>query len=395
VSHRRLILALLLLIPAGCSTGPRQSPPDFSALPEPEMVPFVPQPVEPPTPVPTPIPTPAPAPATPPANDRYKTTETWIPLDRWCQANSLPAPRRSVADASVVYSFAGSNGTMSITIDSHRATWRGTDYYLGFTPRLINGHPCVHALDIRKNFLPLLENSQHLNTRHVIVIDPGHGGTDPGTKSVFNGHFEKEYTLDLARRLQTLLAANGWTVFLTRTSDTYVPLPDRVAVAEQRHAGLFISLHFNTAAPDETESGVETYCLTPKGMSSTLTRNYPDDTTQALPNNKYDAENLQYAATLQRAVLKINGHADRGVRRARFLGVLKGQNRPALLMEGGFLSNRKEARRIADPAYRQTMAEALAQALLEDSGMTVNFAGESPAPTTVSRGEQPGPRGTQ
>jgi len=55
-------------------------------------------------------------------------------------------------------------------------------------------------------------------------------------------------------------------------------------------------------------------------MSSTLTRNYPDDTTQALPNNKYDAENLQYAATLQRAVLKINGHADRGVRRARFLG---------------------------------------------------------------------------
>ena len=57
----------------------------------------------------------------------------------------------------------------------------------------------------------------HYRSNHIIVIDPGHGGTDTGTKSVANGHFEKEYTLDLALRLQELLATNGWTVWLTRT----------------------------------------------------------------------------------------------------------------------------------------------------------------------------------
>lgn len=356
------------------------------------MIPPVPQTVVPRTPTPAPAPAPAPVPEEPPSNDRYRTTETWIPLDRWCQSNNFPAPRRAVVDDAVIYSFAGNNGTMSITIDSHRATWRGTDYYLGFTPRLINGHAYVHTLDIHKNFLPLLENSQHLYTRHVIVIDPGHGGTDPGTKSIYNGHFEKEYTLDWARRLQVLLAASGWTAILTRTNDATVPLPNRVAIAEQHHAGLFISLHFNTASPDQSEAGLETYCLTPKGMASTLTRGYPDDATQAFPNNRYDVENLQYAATLHRAVLKVNGHADRGVRRARFLGVLKSQDRPALLMEGGFLSNPREARRIADPAYRETLAKAVAQALLEDSGMPMGFAS---VPAGESRSESPGPRGAQ
>lgn len=352
---------------------------------------MIPQPAPPVEPrAPTPVPAPEPLPPAP--NDRYRTTETWIPLDRWCQSNNFPAPRRSVVDGSTVFSFAGSNGTMSITIDSHRATWRGTDFYLGFPPRLISGHVYVHTLDIHKNFLPLLDNPPHFNTRHVIVIDPGHGGTDSGTKSVFNGHFEKEYTLDWARRLQALLTANGWTVYLTRTSDVAVPLPNRVALAEQHQAGLFISLHFNSSSPDQTPAGLETYCLTPRGMASTLPRGYADDATQAFPNNKYDTENLQYAATLHRAVLKVNGHLDRGVRRARFLGVLKGQDRPALLMEGGFLSNPKEAKRIADPAYRESLAKAVAQALLEDSGMAVNVAGDSAevGPAIVSRGEPAG-----
>jgi hypothetical protein len=83
-------------------------------------------------------------------------------------------------------------------------------------------------------------------------------------------------------------------------------------------------------------------------------------------------------------VLSVNGHADRGVRRARFLGVLQGQNRPAVLVEGGYLSNPQEAQRIADPAYRQRLAEALAKALLEDAGMGMKLASQTPiAPATT------------
>jgi hypothetical protein len=81
-------------------------------------------------------------------------------------------------------------------------------------------------------------------------------------------------------------------------------------------------------------------------------------------------------------VLKVNGHTDRGVRRARFLGVLQGQNRPALLMEGGYLSNRHEAGLIADPAYRQKIAEAMAHELILDAGNPPSVASQSaPSPT--------------
>ena len=98
-------------------------------------------------------------------------------------------------------------------------------------------------------------------------------------------------------------------------------------------------------------------------MASSVTRGYADDPALAFPNNAFDAENLQFACWVHRALLQAGGQRDRGVRRARYLGVLRGQNRPAILVEGGYLSNPREARRIADPRYRQKLAEALASAL--------------------------------
>jgi N-acetylmuramoyl-L-alanine amidase len=84
---------------------------------------------------------------------------------------------------------------------------------------------------------------------------------------------------------------------------------------------------------------------------------------RAFPNNAWDEANLRWAVRVHRALLTVNGGSDRGVRRARFLGVLRGQNCPAVLVEGGYLSNPAEARKISDPAYRQQLAEALAKAL--------------------------------
>jgi N-acetylmuramoyl-L-alanine amidase len=166
-----------------------------------------------------------------------------------------------------------------------------------------------------------------------------------------------------------LLANDGWQVFLTRTTDVDLPLSNRVAFAEARKADLFLSLHFNSAAPNDREAGLETYCLTPTGMPSNVSRGYGDDPALAFPNNAFDAQNLQLALRVHRALLQVNGRLDRGVRRARFLGVLRGQNRPAVLVEGGYLSNPGEARRIADPAYRQRLAEGLAQAVAEQPGV--------------------------
>jgi len=197
----------------------------------------------------------------------------------------------------------------------------------------------------------------------VIVIDPGHGGDDPGAVSVVDGRFEKQFTLDMALRLAPLLMAEGWQVFLTRTNDVAVSLAGRVAFAESHKADLFVSLHFNSSAPDQTAAGLTTFCLTPTGMASTLTRDFSDDVTLVFPNNKHDVENWEYAFKAHRALLDTHLLADRGMQHARFMGVLRGQNRPSILIEGGYLSNPTEARQIADPAFRQKFAEALAKGL--------------------------------
>jgi N-acetylmuramoyl-L-alanine amidase len=168
-------------------------------------------------------------------------------------------------------------------------------------------------------------------------------------------------------RLQALLLSSGYKVYLTRSNDNDLALSNRVTVAAQLKADLFVSLHFNSAGPNDNEAGLETYCLTPSGMPSSLTRGFPDEVRQTFPNNSFDAQNLWLALRIHRALLQVNGHHDRGIRRARFPGVLRNQQRAAILVEGGYLSNPQEARLISDPAYRQKLAEAVAKALLSSS----------------------------
>ena len=160
-----------------------------------------------------------------------------------------------------------------------------------------------------------------------------------------------------------MLETNGWTVFLTRTSDVYVTNANRVTFAGAHHADLFISMHFNSAAPDTRQAGLETYCITPTGLPSNLTRGYSDVWSEVLPNNAFDAQNLQLAVRIHGAVLRAMGIEDRGVRHSRFDTVLRGQNRPAILVEGGYLSNPAEAKLIESAEYRQKLAQALAEAL--------------------------------
>jgi hypothetical protein len=103
--------------------------------------------------------------------------------------------------------------------------------------------------------------------------------------------------------------------------------------------------------------------MTPAGMPSSVTRDFEDDSALVFPNNAFDTQNFQYAIRLHRALVSASGTRDRTVQRARFIGVVRHQNRPAVLIEGGYLSNPQEARRIADPRYRQQLSEAVAGCL--------------------------------
>lgn len=353
------ILTGLLALATGCTTSTRQNspprPPDWES-PENRIPPREPAPA-PELPVAAPPLAPAPPPASAPEL-------TWISLARWSAQHGLVPPHRHSVSPLLTYALLTTNGVLLVQVGSVTAYWDRLEFRLGFPPQLIGDQVFLHALDLRKNVEPLVRGFTGLHkTNRVIVIDPGHGGADPGARSATDGRWEKEFTLDWARRLAPLLGQQGWQVFLTRSNDADVSLSDRVALADARGADLFLSLHFNVSGGGRDQGGLETYCLTPTGMRSSLTRGYEDDPAEILPNNAFDAENLQCAMRLHAALLSVGGVKDRGVRRARFLGVLRAQKRPAVLIEGGFLSNPAEARRIADPAYRQKLAEAMARAL--------------------------------
>jgi len=289
---------------------------------------------------------------------------TWTSLNRWAAENKIAAPRKLAGLPVASYAITSARGTMILEIGSREAIWRGLEMHLGFAPEIIDDQVFVYGLDLQKNLEPLLLGEPPaFGAGRVLVLDPGHGGVNVGTHSLVDGRFEKEFTLDWARRVKFLLATNGWTVFLTRTNDSDVSLSNRVAFAEAHHADLFISLHFNSAAPDKRQNGLETYCLTPTGMPSTLTRGFSDLWTEHFPNNEFDTENLRLAVRLHAALLRGSGEEDRGIRRARFMGVLLGQKRPAILIEGGYLSNPREAEKIESAAFREKLAEALAAAL--------------------------------
>ena len=289
---------------------------------------------------------------------------TWTSLNRWATGNKIGEPRLVSRAPVAAYAIGTANGTMVLDIGSREATWNGVEVQLGFGPQFIDDQVFVHGLDLQKNLEPLLFGSPLTFGNRVVVIDPGHGGVNVGTHSVLDGRLEKEFTLDWALRLAPLLATNGWQVFLTRTNDVDIALSNRVMFAEAHHADVFISLHFNsTSDRNRDTAGLETYCSTPAGMPSSLTRDYADTWSQSFPNNNFDAQNLQLAVLLQTGLLRESNEDDRGVRRVRFIGVLHGQRRPAVLIEGGYLSNPHEAKRIENPEFRQKLAQAVADAL--------------------------------
>lgn len=290
---------------------------------------------------------------------------TLVPLREWADYAGSPPPRRIAEKPQVTYELKTRRGNILVRMGSSRATVFGTDVMLGQLPQFLAGEPCLHRLDFEKTLFPLVwpASTPLANTNRLVVIDAGHGGKDSGTQAFDVRRHEKAFTLDWALRVKPLLEARGIPVLLTRTNDQEISLPQRVLFAEEAKAAVFVSLHFNSATPLVARRGLEVYALTPPGMVSSVVREGEDNPRLAFPNNQFDASNTLLAWLIQRSVIQVAGAPDRSLQRARFMGVLRGQNRPAVLVEGGYLSNPEESRRITDSAYRQKLAEGVAKGI--------------------------------
>ncbi len=206
-----------------------------------------------------------------------------------------------------------------------------------------------------------------------IVIDPGHGGHDPGAQA--RGLTEADLTLDIALRLEKLLLKQrGVEVVLTRRTKTYVPLDERTAMANRAAADLFLSIHANASADDRAR-GIETYFLNfssnaaaeavaarENAGSNRTMRELPNIVKAIALNNKID-ESRDFAAFVQDAMFERLQRANRttrnlGVKQAPFV-VLIGATMPSILAEISFLTNSREAAWLRTSRYRDQLAEAL------------------------------------
>ncbi len=245
--------------------------------------------------------------------------------------------------------------------DSREVFLNGVHYWLSFPISRNDKDWLISQVDVIELFDPILRPRSIADRAPVrgVVIDPGHGGGDNGATSHI-GTYEKNYTLDTAFRLEKLLQADGLNTVITRRSDIFITLEDRVNIASRYHDYIFVSLHYNFAT--QSAHGLETYVMTPRGAGSTDAEGHVRlSDNQRLPGNTHDSLNILLGHEIHRQIIEINANdheADRGLKRARFV-VLKDNTLPAVLVEGGFLTNHMEALVVDRPVYRQTLAEAI------------------------------------
>ena len=250
-------------------------------------------------------------------------------------------------------------GVLTLTLDSREMKWRGARYWLNHSIREQDNVILVSRLDLGKTFEPLLRPNGETPKRPVqgVVVDPGHGGGDEGTRAA-RGLSEKTVNLDVAKRLVRLLDDAGVPWVLTRTKDRYVDHGDRSARASDHPGYLFVSIHFNEDY-DRSTTGWETYCVSPQyGPSTSSGGSFVGDEDQVWPGNDFDHHNFLLAQAIHRSAVlaKTNAPSDRGLKKARFK-VLRLAHAPGVLVEGGFLSNPQEAGLLKTEAYRQQVAD--------------------------------------
>ena len=277
--------------------------------------------------------------------------EDYRPLSRVARAYGLTLTVEHHQHARLT----GTPWLIELQADSRRARVNGVVVWLHQPVIQHRRHLAMAVVDVETVLDPLLRPARHLTAveRPRVLIDPGHGGSDPGARGA-TGITEKELVLRLGRKVANRLAAVGIEVALTRDADDTLSLAERVELTAT--ADLLVSLHLNAAA-NPAAQGIETYLLPAAGQPGTADPG-GNDQPAATAGNAFDGANQVLGYLLQQALLHATGGEDRGLRRARFF-LLRTAPCPAVLVEAGFLSHAAEEQRWLDPIYREQVANGI------------------------------------
>jgi len=248
-------------------------------------------------------------------------------------------------------------------VETSVLTVNDTKFILAFPVLKRDGDVLVSRTDLVKWIDPLLRPAhvREAEDFDTVVIDPGHGGLDNGTRGRLGE--EKAYALDLGLRLRNELQRRGLRVVMTRQTDVAVAKGLRGELATAVGRSVLVSLHFNQNNSPAVH-GLETYAMTPVGLRSSNDSRPGLEAGLGFNGNVRENASLSLAAAVHAQVLHRCGAADRGVRRARF-AVLKDAERAGILVEGGYLSNLAENTRVHMPDYRARMASAIAEGVVQ------------------------------
>jgi len=242
---------------------------------------------------------------------------------------------------------------------SREAVINGARSWLCFPVIEQDGKSLVSRTDLAKTIEPLVRPHRIPNVGKVqtVVLDPGHGGHDKGQVSRYGA--EKDFALDVARKLRPILQAKGFRVIMTREGDYFVPLEVRAQIANRAPNSIFVSIHFNATNDDPNATGFEIFSFTPRGAPSTSDGNVNSKSFNMQPGSSVDAQSMALSACIYHSVLGQLREYDRGIKRARF-AVLRLTKIPAVLIECGFLTERGESKLISNKDWRAKLAAAIA-----------------------------------
>jgi N-acetylmuramoyl-L-alanine amidase len=250
------------------------------------------------------------------------------------------------------------NHPLEFVSGSREAVINGARSWLCFPVIEHDGKSLVTRTDVAKTIEPLVRPHRVPDVGKVqtVVLDPGHGGYDKGQVSRYGA--EKDFALDVARKLRAILQAKGLRVIMTREGDYFVPLEVRAKIANSARNSIFVSIHFNASGDDPNATGFEIFSFTPRGAPSTSDGNVNARSFNMQPGSSVDAQSMALSACIYHSVLGHLPEYDRGIKRARF-AVLRLTTVPAVLIEGGFLTERGESKLISDKDWRAKLAGAI------------------------------------
>jgi N-acetylmuramoyl-L-alanine amidase len=279
----------------------------------------------------------------------------YLTIDNISRFYGLPA---GIAASGEKIRFETVKNPLEFVSGSREAMINGARSWLCFPLIEQDGKYLVSRTDVAKTIEPLLRPHRVANVGKVetIVLDPGHGGYDKGQVSRYG--CEKDFALDVARKLRSLLQAKGVRVVMTREGDYFVPLEVRARIANGARNSIFVSIHFNGTNDDPNATGFEIFSFTPRGAPSTSDSAVASSSFSMQPGGEVDAQSMALSACIYHSLLGHIPEYDRGIKRARF-AVLRLTKVPAVLIEGGFLTERGESRLISNKDWRGKLAAAI------------------------------------